>query len=68
MAAKCPQQNRLWARYRGDLAFRGTGVVELLVVAVPLNTGPSLRLRVSSERDPMAGIRMLDLSLLKFPL
>jgi hypothetical protein len=31
------QRHRLWARYRGDLAFRGVGVVELLVLAVPIN-------------------------------
>jgi len=33
------QRHRLWARYRRDLAFRGVGVVELLVLAVPINTG-----------------------------
>jgi len=33
------QRHRLWARYRGDLAFRGVGVVELLVLAVPINDG-----------------------------
>ena len=36
------QRHRLWARYRGDLAFRDVGVVELPVVAVPINTGTTI--------------------------
>ena len=33
------QRHRLWARYRGDLAFRDVGAVGLLVLAVPINDG-----------------------------
>jgi hypothetical protein len=37
------QRHRLWTRYWRDLAFRGVGVVELLVLAVPINTGLGLQ-------------------------
>ena len=33
------QRHGLWARYRGDLAFRDVGAVELLVLAVSINDG-----------------------------